>query len=199
MELFYATKNQSKIYNMRRRLEGMNITLVTPDQTELSITIEEDGTTPTENAIKKANAYYQQVKLPTIAGDSGLYIENIPPEKQPGLFVRRINGKELSNDEMIEHYSNLAKEYGDHLKAHYLTGLALLIHGKMYTIEIPDDDFILTSVPNKNRVHRGNPLDVVTIEPKSGKYYNELTDEECRELTWSFDKKCIEFLREHIC
>ena len=37
----------------------------------------------------------------TISMDDGLYIENIPEELQPGLFVRRVNGKELNNEEMI--------------------------------------------------------------------------------------------------
>ena len=37
--------------------------------------------------------------------DNNLFIEGIPDELQPGVFVRRINGKELNGDEMIEYYT----------------------------------------------------------------------------------------------
>ena len=33
--------------------------------------------------------------------------EELPEEKQPGTHVRRVNGKELNDDEMIEYYCNL--------------------------------------------------------------------------------------------
>ena len=44
--------------------------------------------------------------------DNNLYIEGLPDEKQPGTHVRRINGKELNDEEMIEYYSKLGNEYG---------------------------------------------------------------------------------------
>ena len=44
-----------------------------------------------ENAMIKAKAYYGITQIPTIAGDTALYIEKF--EQQPGLYVHRINGK----------------------------------------------------------------------------------------------------------
>ena len=41
--------------------------------------------------------------------DDTLYIEGVPKDLQPGLFVRRVNGKSLTDEEMIEHYTNLVK------------------------------------------------------------------------------------------
>lgn len=194
MKLFYATGNQSKIYNMRRRLAGKNISIVTPAEVSIKIDVEEDGKTPIENALKKARSYYAKVQMPTIAGDSGLYIDNIPAEDQPGLFVRRVHGKTLSDDEMITYYSVLSQKYGGRLRAHYLTGLALIVQGQEYTIEIPDDDFLLTAQTNKNRMHRGNPLDVISIDPTCMKYVNDLTDEEAEKSTEKFDVECVRFL-----
>ena len=40
-------------------------------------------------------------KIPTIGMDNNLFIEELPEEKQPGTYVRRVNGKELSDEEMI--------------------------------------------------------------------------------------------------
>lgn len=198
MELFYASGNSSKIYNMRRRLEGTGVNIITPKDVGLNLDIEEDGNSVEENAIKKAIAYYGKIDITTVAGDSGLHIDVLPSDKQPGLFVRRVNGKVMSDDEMIDYYSHLVSSFGGQSRAHYITGLALVMEGKQFSIEIPDDDFILTSKPNKNRVHRGNPLDIITINPVNGKYYNEMTDEEFRQSAWSFDRVCLEFLQKHL-
>ena len=192
----YATGNESKICNMKYRLTGYDVELITPKDLGIYIEIEESGSTPIENARLKATAYYKRTGLPTLAADSGLYVDDIPEEAQPGLFVRRVNGKTLSEDEMIEYYSNFASRYGGKLKARYITGMVLLADGQEYTVEIPDDDFIITNEPNSNRQHRGNPLDVVTICPANGKYFNDCSLDELSDLASSFDKKCIKFLQE---
>lgn len=77
---------------------------------------EETGNNAIENAYIKAKAYYDKTKITTIGMDNNLYIEELPEEKQPGTHVRRVNGKELNDDEMIEYYCNLVKEYGGKLK-----------------------------------------------------------------------------------
>lgn len=196
MQLLYATGNDSKICNMRYRLTGYDIEIITPKDLGIHIDVDESGSTPIENARLKAMAYYEKTGLPTLAADSGLYVDDIPADAQPGLFVRRVQGKTLSEEEMIEHYSNLAARYGGRLKARYITGLVLIIDGKEYTTEIPDDDFYISNEPNVNRQHRGNPLDVVTICPANGKYFNDCSLDELSVLASSFDKKCIKFLQE---
>ena len=96
-KLFYATKNKAKIQNMKDRLKDYEIELVTPYDIELEIEVSENGNTVIDNAVLKAKAYYDKIKLPTIAGDSSLFIEKFA--SQPGLFVRRVNEKYLSDDE----------------------------------------------------------------------------------------------------
>ena len=196
MQLLYATGNESKICNMRYRLTGYDVEIITPKDLGIHIDVDESGSTPIENARLKAMAYYEKTGLPTLAADSGLYVDDIPADAQPGLFVRRVKGKTLSEEEMIEHYSNLAARYGGRLKARYITGLVLLIDGKEYTTEVPDDDFYISNEPNVNRKHRGNPLDVVTICPANGKYFNDCSLDELSVLAGSFDEKCIRFLQE---
>ena len=44
--------------------------------------------------------------------DDTLYLEGVPDELQPGLFLRRVNGKALNDEEMIEYYTSLVKKYG---------------------------------------------------------------------------------------
>lgn len=197
MELLYATNNKSKIHNMKRRLTNLPIRIITPNDLSLKLDINEDGITASSNALKKALAYYEATKIPTIAGDSGLYIENIPENKQPGLYVRRVNGKTLSDNEMIEYYTNLIESIGGYTYGYYITGLALITASGIKTIDIKEDSFILTSKISKTP-HRGNPLDVMTIDPTTKKYYTEMKDEEFINLNQTFDIECLKFIKENL-
>ena len=197
MKLLYATNNNSKVYNMRRRLENIPIEIITPKELGIKVNVIEDGKTTVENAIKKAQAYYEETKIPTIAGDSGLFIDGIPSDKQPGLFVRRVNGKVLSDDEMIEYYTKLIGSIGGESTGYYVTGLALITEEGLFTTEISEDKFILSSTISKNN-HRGNPLDVMTIDPVSQKFYTDMTDDDFKSLGHVFDKECVKFLQENL-
>lgn len=197
LTLLYATNNNSKVYNMRRRLENIPIEIITPKELEIKVNVIEDGKTAVENAIKKAQAYYEETKVPTIAGDSGLFIDGIPSDKQPGLFVRRVNGKVLSDDEMIDYYTKLIESIGGKSTGYYVTGLALITEQGLFTTEISEDKFILSSTISNNN-HRGNPLDVMTIDPVSQKFYTDMTDEDFKSLGHVFDRECVKFLEKNL-
>lgn len=183
MKLLYATSNDSKVYNMRRRLENSPIEIITPKELGIKVNVIEDGKTAVENAIKKARGYYEETKIPTIAGDSG-------------LFVRRVNGKVLTDDEMIEYYTKLIESIGGKTTGYYVTGLALITEQGLFTTEISEDKFILSSKISNNN-HRGNPLDVMAIDPVSQKFYTDMTDEDFKGLGHIFDKECVKFLEKN--
>lgn len=63
MQLLYATSNNSKIYNMRRRLKDIPIEIITPKELGIKVNVIEDGKTTVENAIKKARGYYEETKI----------------------------------------------------------------------------------------------------------------------------------------
>ena len=56
-----------------------------------------------ENARIKALAYYAALKRPVFTCDSGLYIDGLADSEQPGVHVRMVNGKRLTDDEMVVH------------------------------------------------------------------------------------------------
>lgn len=197
VKLLYATNNNSKVYNMKRRLGNIPIEIITPKEIGIKVNVIEDGTTAVENAIKKAEAYYDKTKMPTIAGDSGLFIDGLPDDKQPGLFVRRVDGKVLSDDEMIEYYTKVIDSIGGKSLGYYVTGLALITEDGLFTTEISEDKFILSSTISKNN-HRGNPLDVMTLDPISQKFYTDMTDDDFKSLGHTFDKECVKFLEKRL-
>lgn len=76
---------------MKERIKGLDIEIISPKDLNIDIKVNEDGKNVIENAMIKAKAYYGITQIPTIAGDTALYIEKF--EQQPGLYVHRINGK----------------------------------------------------------------------------------------------------------
>ncbi len=107
MKLLYGTTNLAKLEHMKEMLSGLNIEIIGLKDIGLYIDVEESGNQPLENAKIKALAYYRATGIPTFSCDSGLYIEGIEDNKQPGVNVRRVNDKYMNDEEFIQYYSNL--------------------------------------------------------------------------------------------
>ena len=130
MKLLYGTGNLAKLSAMRNRLEQLDIELIGLNdlraEGKIIPEVIEDGNTPLENARLKAMAYYEAFQIPVFSCDSGLYFDNVPDEVQPGVHVRNVNGKCLSDDEMIDYYSGLVKAYGN-LVARYRNAICFVM------------------------------------------------------------------------
>ena len=109
MKVLFATTNPAKVNKYKEALEQKGIELITLKDLDVKLPIVESGKNAIENAYIKAKTYYDATKIPTIGMDNNLFIEDLPEEKQPGTYVRRVNGKELNDEEMIKHYTKLVK------------------------------------------------------------------------------------------
>ena len=177
MKLLYGTGNPAKLSSMQRRLISLDIELIGLKDLDMEIpAVTEDGATPLENARKKATVYFSAFRMPVFSCDSGLYIENLPEELQPGVHVRTVNGKYLTDEEMIAHYSSLAQKYGD-LKAVYRNAICFVKdENSIYEAmdkSMESEPFLITSKPHRI-INKGFPLDSLSIDIKTGKYYNDL-------------------------
>lgn len=177
--LLFGTGNPSKLNTMRDSLEGLNIELLRLRDMEKSPpVVDESGSSPLENARIKALAYYRFYGIPVFSLDSGLFFENVPDELQPGVHVRNVAGKHLSDNEMIAHYSALAHEYGGKLTARYKNALCLVmseneVHQSMDE-SLWGKAFYLTDTPHKRMHREGFPLDRLSVDIASGEYYYDL-------------------------
>ncbi|MCL2420638.1 MAG: hypothetical protein FWD03_02165 [Defluviitaleaceae bacterium] len=157
----------------------LDIELISLSQLDIDFPdIKENGKDPLENARIKAMAYYDILKQPVFSADSGLYFDGLPDHLQPGLFVRRVNGKRLTDDEMIVYYSQLAKDYGGKITARYINGICLIL-GEGQIFEHMGDDiaterFYIGSVPHSKQRVEGFPIDSLSIHIKSGMYYYDM-------------------------
>lgn len=197
-QLLFATGNQSKAKRFQKGLLENKIEILNLNDIDISIEVEENGTTAVENALLKARAYANATSFSTMAMDDTLYLENVPSDKQPGMYVRRVNGKRLTDEEMIEHYTGLVTEYGTDgkLVARWVYGLALIVDGKEYTYTWSNNDFYLTTTPTK-KIHPGYPLDSISINKKVNKYFTELTEED-KLLIQENEDHVVEWIIGHI-
>ncbi|MEG0772851.1 non-canonical purine NTP pyrophosphatase [Clostridium sp.] len=179
MKLLYGTANTAKIQHMREMLQGSGIEIIGLNDINLKVeSIDESGNNPLENARIKALAYYKVLKTPVFSCDSGLYIEGIDSKSQPGVHVRRVNGKVLDDEEMIEHYISVALNHGGEVKAKYKNAICLILDEENIFeydgADISSDSFIITSKPHPMR-NIGFPLDSISIEMETGRYFMDIT------------------------
>lgn len=187
MKLLYATTNKAKLESMQRVTNSLNIEIIgLKDLQNLQEfknielpQIDESGKNPLENAIIKAKAYYKVLQLPLFSCDSGLYFENVDEKDQPGTHIRRVNGKTLTDEEALEYYASLATSYGGKIKAKYKNAICLILDEKNIfssmnsSLEI--EPFYLVNKPH-SKVVEGFPLDSLSVDIKTEKYYNDLED-----------------------
>ena len=176
MKVLFATTNPSKVRRYKDLLKENGIELITIKDLDIKVNVDENGKNALENAYIKAKTYYDITKMPTIGMDDCLFIDGIPEEEQPGTNVRRVNGKRLDDDEMLEHYTKLVKKYGGKLTAKWVYGMIIYTDEGVFKTTWSKDDFYLVDKPIEKR-NVGYPLDSISIIPESGKYFAELVEQ----------------------
>lgn len=179
LQILFATGNPTKATRFSKALDEKGIHVATLKDIDTEIEIEESGKNAVENAILKARAYSKVVNIPVFAMDDNLYLEGVPEEKQPGMFVRRVNGKRLSDEEMIEHYSKMVKDYGTNgkLTCRWVYGIAVIDNEKEKTYSWSKEDFYMVDTPSK-KIDPGYPLNTISMNKKINKYFTDITEEE---------------------
>ena len=197
-QILLATKNPAKIKRYKNGLLNRGIKLLTLDDIKINLEIQEDGQDALENALIKARNYYQETGITVMAIDDNLFLENVPMEKQPGSFVRRVNKKRLSDLEMLEYYINLVKEYGTDgkLNAYWLYGLALIKDGLEFTYTWKSADFYLVDIKSK-KIETGYPLNSISLNKKLGKYFTDLTESD-KLLIQENDEQVFDFIAKNV-
>lgn len=181
MKLLYGTGNPAKLELMRGRLSVLGLEIIgLTDMEGMPPKVTEDGSTPLENARQKALAYYEAYRRPVFSCDSGLYFEGAPEEIQPGVHVRTVGGKYLTDEEMRIYYAGLAEKYGD-LKAYYKNAICLVLDEKhifeRMDASLESAPFLLTSKPCAAVRHSGFPLDSLSKDIETGRYFYDMEKE----------------------
>lgn len=197
-EILFATGNASKVARFSKKLLEKGILLKSLKDINLNIDVEENGKTAIENATIKAKTYYEATKMTTMAMDDTMYIEDIPEDKQPGVFVRRVKGKRLNDQEMIDYYTNLVKKYGKDgkLNTKWILGMVIIKEGKISTYTCVTDEYYLVDRPAR-KMKEGYPLSSILINKKTNKYDIYLTEED-KKIGQADDSGFIDFIEKVI-
>ena len=134
-KILIATKNQSKLIEMRTAFKDLPFEFVTLKNFSEIPDAVEDGKTFLENARIKAKYFQSQTNLACIADDSGLEVDEL--EGMPGIYSARYSGyhadDETNNKKLIE---ELEKINVNESKADYRCALVFIdIDGKIFETE----------------------------------------------------------------
>ena len=197
-KVLFATGNESKAKRFSKGLLEKGIEVITLKDINTDIEVEENGKDAIENAILKARAYSKITNIPVFAMDDNLYLENVPEEKQPGMYVRRVNGKRLNDEEMIEYYSSLVKEYGTDgkLTCRWVYGIAVINNGRENTYTWSKEDFYMVDKPS-DKINPGYPLNTISVNKKLNKYFTDITEED-KALLQEDESDVVEFIANSI-
>jgi len=113
MKLLFATTNKGKLKEVRKVFLETAFTILSLSDFPEIPEIIEDGATFAENAKIKAETVYKLFKIPTIADDSGLSVDQLNGE--PGVYSARYAGEnatdELNNKLLLEKLSHFTEPH----------------------------------------------------------------------------------------
>lgn len=196
-KLLFGTTNLAKFERLTAITTTLPLDILSLSDLSIDLEIEENEQTLKENALKKAKAYFRVSKIPTFSMDSGLYIDKFPKIKQPGVFVRRINGKRASDEEMLNYYIDELNKVGGESKGRWVNSVALIISdNKVFARNFIEETYFTSKKsPIKKK---DQPLSSIQIDFTYNKYKSEINLEERSKLQNKLDNKLFEFFKEFI-
>jgi len=192
--ILFGTRNQVKLDLFRDILATLPVEILSPQDLSIDIEVKEDGSSPEENAEKKARAYFAASRMPTLAIDAGLHIAKFPYEKQPGVFVRRICGRDenVSDEMVLEYYRRELEKVGGQSPGTWFVCITLMTTPDRLFSQAYSFEMVFTSKPSLVLI-TGAPLSSLVVNPATGEYRSEMAYEEWPDAKWY-----VEFVRQHL-
>ena len=198
MKVLFATGNASKAERFSKGLLEKGIEVISLKDIDVDVEVEENGKNAIENALIKARAYAKVVDMPVFAMDDNLYLENVPEDKQPGMYVRRVNGKRLNDEEMLVHYISLVREYGENgkLTCRWVYGMAVISNGKESTYTWSKEDFYMVDTPS-DKTNLDYPLNSISVNKRLNKYFTDMTADD-KKLVQEDESDVVDFIARSV-
>ena len=182
-KIYFATGNKQKLERMQTLAEKVADDFVVEKVPNL-IEVEENGKTPSENALQKVEPYFW-LDAPIIAGDTWVYFDNIAFDpthvKRQALEKAGIYNNDASQDEiydaMIEFYKNLADTKWWAFPFYYLDGWAIKYPNEnILTFETKRNNILTNKLHWEKQLYF--PMCNLYKSQKIGKYYTDRTSED---------------------
>ena len=199
--ILLATANPAKQHRLRWLLQGLPLSLATPDDLGLNDQApDEDGSTHLENARLKAEWWSRAGAMPAISSDGGLVVPALGQMWQ-SLYTHRSAGYHSDDQSRLEHLIHLMLPYnGDERRVSWVEALAVADGGQvMGSWEVEGANGHLLDVPGPGPTVPGFWVFSLWYLPHLKKTYNELTEKELEALDdhWSrLRPRVRQFFRE---
>jgi XTP/dITP diphosphohydrolase len=112
-KILFASQNIGKVKEVVQILNGLDIEIISLTDMNEQIEIIEDGDSFEANALIKAKQVYNKFKLPTIADDSGLVVDQL--NGAPGIYSARYAGQdgndETNNKKLLDELKNYSEPH----------------------------------------------------------------------------------------
>jgi XTP/dITP diphosphohydrolase len=131
-QLIFASKNRGKIHEVRNIFSGSGLNITSLLDLNDNLVIEENEKTFEANAIKKANVVFDKYRIPVIADDSGIEVEQL--NGIPGVYSARYAGENAADEENNQKLISELKNYPEPHPARYVC-FAVFFNGKNYLTE----------------------------------------------------------------
>ena len=194
-KILVASTNPGKVAIYAQVLADLNIPHCSLIDLNPHIEVDENGETEIENAMIKAKAYHEATGLPVISNDSGLIIEKFSSEDQPGVFVRRYGGHELSDEETIKIFSEKLEKVGGSSDGYFNVALAICDKEGKYHSKLFKSYRYLISKPSPV-ISKGLPLRSLDYNMEYHKYMSEMTIEEANKAEGVSIEQQSQFIKD---
>ena len=123
LELILASSNSHKATELSELFSDVAQIKAAPQ----SIDVVEDGATFSENALKKAQAYYEKFKTPTLSDDSGLVLEFFPDilGVQSARYLPELSNYKDKCQKLLESFKEVKPDYK---RAHFVCALCFYLN-----------------------------------------------------------------------
>lgn len=178
-EIVVATRNPAKVSRYQKILSSFAKKVIGLDDIGLQGKPLEIGRTAEENSEIKAKFYAIKSGLPVFSEDEALYVDFLTEDKQPGVHVRRINGKdEASDTQLLRHWEKVVKEVPKQKRTGrwHIAYTFALPNGLLHTVTL-DHPIIFFSPPSLIRIP-GWPMSSLEGPAAFNKPHSELTEDE---------------------
>jgi len=196
-QIVIATRNPAKKKRYGKLFVEMAEKILSLGDFDITEKPQEHGGTAEENAEIKARFYSQKLKLPAFSEDEALYVDFLPPEKQPGVFVRRIEGKDEADDgKLLNYWEEIIARVPEGKRTgrwHIAYSLAFP-DGSIKTVAL--DHEILFFSPSSKIKPPGWPMSSLEGPLEFRKPESELTDPERKKHNQRANRVVLEKLKE---
>jgi len=154
-KLIFASQNSGKIREVKSTLFDSKLEIISLIDLNDFEDILEDGITFEENARKKALHVYNKYKIPVIADDSGLSVEQL--NGRPGVYSARYSGENATSE---QNNLKLIKELWNKPAPHYAAFICFAVYydGMEFISADGEVKGAITLVPKGNSGFGYDPL-----------------------------------------